>query len=414
MLQSFKKILLLAGAVFSFSLSAQPAYIFLQKGNEKWERGDQVGALADFNQALQKDPRHFESLLTRGRFYFKTGKKDLALADFAKALEVKPGNADVLLLRAECYQLNKEHDKALDDLNQVIKNGAPGSRAFEMRAMLRLAKGEADKAETDFEQGMKAGKLSAAGWRNAALLKQKKEKHDIAVNYFSEALKSDAADNESFTGMASSLLALGGKASAQKGLVQLAEFEKRGGVKDASFYKLRFYLNKEAGLASAAKEDLVMLLDKLKVKDPALQQERAKMSLEQGQNADALKQVNKVLATDRNNTEMLLQRAEIYFSQGKSKFPMALNDLRHLTELMPANKEAWRLMTLVYVEDGKWDKGQEAAAQWVKLKPEAEAYYMRSKCCYRLGNMKACCSDLEKAASMGHAEAAKDKGVVCR
>lgn len=404
----------MAGWIPSFCAYAQPAYIYLQRAEDKWAKGDQAGALADFNQALQKEPKHFESLLTRGKFFAKTGKKEAALADWAKALEVKPGNAEVLLERAGFYYSVNDFNAALNDLNAALKAGEAGNKAYEMRAMIRMKNNEFDKADADFEQAIKSKQITAAGLRNAAILKQKKERHDLAVNLFSEALKADAKDKESMRGMAVSLQALGGEAQARKGLEHLVAYEKAGGKPDAEFYKTRFYLNKELSQLGAMKEDLAILLDKLKVKDPALQQERAQLSLEQGDNSEALKQVNKVLASDRNNVDMLFQRAEIYYRQGKSKYAMALTDLKKIVELQASHVEAWKLMTMIQVTDQKWEKGLESAGQWIKLKPEAEAYYLRSKCQYKTNNLKACCSDLEKAASMGHAEAKKDKGVVCR
>ena len=409
-----KKVLPLAFALFTLFASAQPAYIFLQRANEKLEKGDKTGALSDLNAAIAKDPRHFESLHARAGFFARSGKKELALSDWDKALSVKPGNKEVLVSRAELFMATKDRDKAITDLNQVIKAGASGTRAHELRAMIRLEAGEEDKAFEDFEEAIKVGQLSAKAWRNAAILRQKRGSHADAIKCFSESARLDLGEKESLTGMAASYLALGGKDHAQKGLAQLTEYEKRGGSLDAQFYKTRYYLNKEAANLPAAGEDLGVLLDKLKVKDPALQQERAKLSIQHGQSSDALKQVNKVLASDRDNKEMLLQRAEIYFRQGKSKYPMAMSDLKRLSELSSENYVVWRLMTLIQVEENKWEPALQTAMQWVKYKPEAEAYYVRSKCHYRLKNLKACCSDLDKAAGMGHTEAAKDKSVVCR
>jgi hypothetical protein len=49
----------------------------------------------------------------------------------------------------------------------------------------------------------------------------------------------------------------------------------------------------------------------------------------------------------------------------------------------------------------------------LKIRPDADAYYMRSKCYYKTNNKKAACDDLQKAAGMGHQEAKRDVKEIC-
>jgi WD40 repeat protein/tRNA A-37 threonylcarbamoyl transferase component Bud32 len=59
-------------------------------GLNKIQNQDFLGAIADFNQALQINSQHIQSLTNRGNAYLELGNYDLALADYEQALKINP------------------------------------------------------------------------------------------------------------------------------------------------------------------------------------------------------------------------------------------------------------------------------------------------------------------------------------
>jgi tetratricopeptide (TPR) repeat protein len=156
------------------------------------------------------------------------------------------------------------------------------------------------------------------------------------------------------------------------------------------------------------------LIDVVKTKEVNAYYKRSQFLFRKNDFAGALKDCNKALTFDRDNADLLLLRSRIYLAQGKSKEPMAMNDLKKVTEMNPKNQQAWDLLAEAKFKAGKWEEAKTAIDKSIALGETAEAVYMRSKCHYKLGNTKACCSDLNRAKALGHAEAAKDLAVVCK
>ena len=61
-----------------------------QRATVKFIIGDLDGAMADINQVLKLEPRHFGALSGRVLIYLQQGKRDLALMDMIKALAIDP------------------------------------------------------------------------------------------------------------------------------------------------------------------------------------------------------------------------------------------------------------------------------------------------------------------------------------
>ncbi len=125
------------------------------RGNIKKGKGNFIGALSDYNKAIEINPRYIVAYLNRGNCYSvfdkydsaiadynvfinirtdsssayfnrgiaytKTGKYNSAIDDFNKAAELKPNDMDIYLNRAVAKDGLKDYSGALSDNNKVLQ-----------------------------------------------------------------------------------------------------------------------------------------------------------------------------------------------------------------------------------------------------------------------------------------------------
>ena len=87
--------------MLSLSLYAQNANDFFDRGNSKAKLGDYRGAIADFNTAIEINPKFAEAYFNRGISKDVLGDKNGACLDWSKAAE----------LGIDCYDLIREDCK---------------------------------------------------------------------------------------------------------------------------------------------------------------------------------------------------------------------------------------------------------------------------------------------------------------
>ena len=66
----------------------QTAENYLDKGVDKYNKGDYSGAIQDFNKAIELDPNYAEAYAGRGVAKINLGQKDSGCLDLSKAGEM--------------------------------------------------------------------------------------------------------------------------------------------------------------------------------------------------------------------------------------------------------------------------------------------------------------------------------------
>src|SRR5262245_46032368 len=79
----------LATAEASGDIPARAA-AYYERGNAKFDQGDYQGAIIDYGQALQLDPRNARALNNRGLARAALGQAEDALADYTQAIAIDP------------------------------------------------------------------------------------------------------------------------------------------------------------------------------------------------------------------------------------------------------------------------------------------------------------------------------------
>jgi tetratricopeptide (TPR) repeat protein len=145
-----------ARADFEKALEVDPrcAEAWNNRGAMRRATGDLAGALADFNRALEIHPRYAEAYNNRGIARHATGDVSGALNDFDKALEIHPRYAEALSNRATSRQALGDPHGALADFDQALSIRPDYAEAYFGRASARLARKDLDGAILDCDQAL--------------------------------------------------------------------------------------------------------------------------------------------------------------------------------------------------------------------------------------------------------------------
>jgi tetratricopeptide (TPR) repeat protein len=127
----------------------------VNRGIEKAKNGDLDGALADFDRAIELNPRDDAAYYNRAQA--KRLKKDAggAIADYTRAIELGSKNPAAYNNRGNARAENNDRDGAIADYTRAIELKPDYARAYYNRAVTKQAKGDATGAEADFKTAKK-------------------------------------------------------------------------------------------------------------------------------------------------------------------------------------------------------------------------------------------------------------------
>src|SRR5258705_124712 len=94
---------------------------YINRGNARYGKGDLDGALADYDKAIELNPKDALAYYNRGNVKDKTGDVDGALADYGKAIKLKPKDALAYYNRGNAKYRKGDLDGALADANKAVE-----------------------------------------------------------------------------------------------------------------------------------------------------------------------------------------------------------------------------------------------------------------------------------------------------
>jgi tetratricopeptide (TPR) repeat protein len=127
----------------------------VNRGIEKAKNGDLDGALADFNRAIELNPK--DDVAYYNRAQAKRLKKNAggAVADYTRAIELGSKNPAAYNNRGNARAENSDRDGAIADYTHAIELKPDYARAYYNRAVTKQAKGDATGADADFKTAEK-------------------------------------------------------------------------------------------------------------------------------------------------------------------------------------------------------------------------------------------------------------------
>ena len=118
---------------------------YLKQGIERFSKGDLTGAIADYDRALNADPKFAEAYINRGKAKRAQGDLDGAIADYEAAADLDPelaaNNRDITqayLNRGYIRSNRLDLDGALTDFDRAIKLDPKDADAYFKRGRALL------------------------------------------------------------------------------------------------------------------------------------------------------------------------------------------------------------------------------------------------------------------------------------
>lgn len=116
--------------------------------------GNHDDAIADFSEALQRNPDNAVFYNNRGTTYHKIGKYKLAIADYDRALNLNPEFAMTFNNRGNAYHQTGQHDRAIPDFNRAIQLDQKIVAVYNNRGMVFENKGQLENAIEDYSKAI--------------------------------------------------------------------------------------------------------------------------------------------------------------------------------------------------------------------------------------------------------------------
>ena len=345
-------------------------------------------AMIDINIAIKLEPNNSHFYYSRARFEYDLGRYKEAIEDYTKGIEIKPTEKKYLN-RADCYMELEMHDSAIADYTSAIEIEPESYVAFHRRGLVKMELEQFQEAIKDFEKAVEifpeaAYSLVQIGYARIALGKKD------AMKYFNKAVKV---------------------------------------FPDADIYLERVKARVKILLRETALENLAQN------KDICTDFFDRKLFNEK-QAQDDIKDLNKALKDDPDNTEALELRADRYYYL--KEFDKSVTDCVRLIDLEPENARYFYALALAYKGCGKFQEvidncqksielnGNKIDTEVFSLKAEAEyklkqydkvvddlnisltfeesdrAYYYRGLAHYKLGHYRRAVSDIKKSIELKH------------
>lgn len=128
---------------------------FVQNGAAYFDSGDYKSALAEYDKAIEHDPKNAEAYCGRARVRLMAEQEDLALveADKAIALDAKFAFAYEIRAYARCAQ--KDYEGAIAEINQAIALEPENALWYIVRGEIYGEQGNLAQSRADYDKGRK-------------------------------------------------------------------------------------------------------------------------------------------------------------------------------------------------------------------------------------------------------------------
>ena len=227
------------------------AEFYNNQGIAKFELGEYVAAISDFDMALRLDSDDVETCIAykyRGIAKSKLGEYVAAISDFDMALRLNPNDTGAYIYRAFAKRDLGEHFSAIPDYDSAIRLTPDDAKLYNLRGNAKADLGEHFSAISDYDSAIRLtpndAKLYNLRGNAKAILRQ----HIEAISDFDEAILLDPTDAGSYYSRALAKGMLGFfQEERQDILIALELAEQAGDVELMTEIKRDLYLSNQQG-----------------------------------------------------------------------------------------------------------------------------------------------------------------------
>ena len=193
-------------------------------------KGNYEGALRDYTQAVEIEPKNPELLNSRGKTYFdmamsgkfqsKAGEYvQKALADYTEALtkpNIKPkSKAEVLINRGAAEGSRGNNQQAIVDITEGLKIDPSNKNGYFNRSIAYFSAKQYDNALADYTEYLKLDPNNANIWYESGMILRTMNRNEEAINALNKAIQLNPNFGMAYLERARSEAQRGNKAAAQ-------------------------------------------------------------------------------------------------------------------------------------------------------------------------------------------------------
>ena len=131
------------------------ARVFNSRGLVRFAERDWLGALRDYDTALELAPDFVAAMDNRATVFLMMGDLEQAIAGYNQTLAADPGNAMAYNNRGRAFLQLRYYEEAIADFTRALELGTPNpATPLFNRGMAHEGRGDRDAARADFERAL--------------------------------------------------------------------------------------------------------------------------------------------------------------------------------------------------------------------------------------------------------------------
>lgn len=191
---------------------------FGNRANYYRDIGETQKALDDYSTRINLKQDEASPFNSRARLYFNSTKREdwlLSLADYNKAIELDPKNAEYFCNRGAIHAKLNNLNAAIQDFNQGLAIDPTHKVGYLNRSIMYNMQGDIPKALSDIESYLRFDPYNADLWYESGICKRKLNREGDALLDFNKAIQYNAKKGIYYHERAKSLLSAGRKQDAR-------------------------------------------------------------------------------------------------------------------------------------------------------------------------------------------------------
>jgi tetratricopeptide (TPR) repeat protein len=327
------------------------------------QQGDYQQALADYGQAIELDPKYAPAYTNRGIAYSDQHDYQRAIADYDKAIELDPQLAPIYNNRGNAYKNLGDYQRAIADYDQAIKLDSNYVQAYNNRANTYSAQEDYQRAIADYTKAIELDPKYISSYTNRGIAYNQQGNYQQAISDYTKVIELDPKNAVAYTGRGLGYYNQGDYQQAIADYTKALELDPQ----NATAYYNRGLAYADQGDFQQALADYTKALE-LDPQDADVYYNRAWAYYNQGDYKPAISDYTKVLELEPQAADAYDNRGDAYAAQGD--YQQAIADYTKAIELDPNYLSSWNGLCRVSSLMGSAPKGMNACEQAIKLAPD--------------------------------------------
>ncbi len=378
----------------AIQLDPKNQYAYNSRGNVYGDKGDYDRAIADYTKALTLDPKYAAAYDNRGLAYNHKNDHDHAIADYTSAIALDSKTASYYVDRGIAYNGNRKYDLAIADYSRAIGLDPNYFWAYNDRGRAYYNKNDYAHAIADYDKAIAIDPKNAVAYDNRGDAYRAERIYDRAIASYSSAVALDPKN--------ASYRVDRGLAYSSNKQYDLAIADDSEAIRLDPKY---FWAYNNRGYAYYNKKDYdhaIVDYTKAIAIDPknAVAHDNRGNAYDGKRDYDhAIADYTKAIDLDPKNSSFYNDRGTVY--QAKADYDRAIADYNQAIAIDPKNVNAYYNRGLAYRLKDDLDRAVADYTQVIAIDPKyTDAYYGRAIAYRKKGKLDRAIADYTKAIAL--------------